>query len=64
MTYGFSSIKTSHVYKNIKKHYYLIFKGMGKKAKLLGKIFVQLGDSSISLNACNFVYERDWLKYF
>ena len=31
MRYNFSSIKTSHVYKNIKKYYYLVFKGIKKK---------------------------------
>lgn len=63
MTYGFSGIKTSHVYKNIKKHYYLIFKGM-KKSQTIRKIFVQLGDSSVLPSACNFIYESDWFKYF
>lgn len=42
MTCSFLGIKTSHVYKNVKKHYYLIFKRNEKKAKLLGKYLYNL----------------------
>jgi hypothetical protein len=59
MRYDFSSIKTSHVYKNIKKYYYLIFKGM-KKAKALGKYLSSLVTPPFLPNTCNFTYESDW----
>lgn len=63
MRYNFSSIKTSHVYKNIKKYYYLVFKGM-KKSKTIMKIFVLLGDFSPLSNCYEYIYEPYWLKYF
>ena len=61
MRYNFSSIKTSHVYKNIKKYYYLVFKGIKKK---IMKIFVLLGDFSLLSNCREYIYEPYWLRYF
>lgn len=64
MRYNFSSIKTSHVYKNIKKYYYLVFKGMKKKSKTIMKIFVLLGDFSLLSNCREYIYEPYRLRYF